>query len=137
MCIKGTVISDGAEAQCLDAAVFVGRQFTNAAIVTRETSGGDILDARLDPLDRHPGDYRCHDSRHIARVHRHLVAKAAADVTPYNAYFAFRNPRKHGHHGAHQMWVLRGHVNRQLAAHFVKGSHAATGLEWAWVNPRI
>ena len=49
-------------------------------VVAREAGGHQVLGAVLDPLDRHAGDDRAGDRAHVARIDRHLVAEAAADV---------------------------------------------------------
>ena len=49
-------------------------------VVAGEAGRHQVLGAVLDPLDRHAGHDRAGDRAHVARVDRHLVAEAAADV---------------------------------------------------------
>ena len=49
-------------------------------VVAGEAAGDEVLGAVLGPLHRPAGDHRADDRAHVARIDRHLVAEAAADV---------------------------------------------------------
>ncbi len=137
MRVECTVIGERREAQRLDPAVFVGRELADAVVVAGEARRRDIVDARLDPLDRHAGDDRRHDRDDVARIDGNLVAEAAADVAADEPDLAFGDPRQHRDHGADQVRRLRGEPDRQLARGLVERRDAAAGLERARVHARV
>ena len=61
-------------------------------VVAREARRHEVLGAVLDPLDRDAGDDRAGDRAHVARIHRHLVAEAAADVLAADADHVLGEP---------------------------------------------
>ena len=85
------MISQRREAQSLDHTIFIRCQLTHAVVVARETTGGDILHARLDPLDRHTRHNRRHRCNDIAGIDRNLVTKAAANISTHDADLALGN----------------------------------------------
>jgi hypothetical protein len=74
---------------------------------------------------------------HIARVHRHLVAEAAADVAADDADLALGNARQHRDDGAHDVRRLRREVHRELPGRLVERRHAAAGFQRARVHARV
>ncbi len=137
MRIERAVIGQRRKSQRLDAAVLVGREFANAVVVARKAGRRDVLDARLDPLDRHARDDGRDDRDHVPRIHRHLVAEAAADVAADDADLALGQAREHRNDGTQQVRYLRRDVNRQLAGDLVERGDAAAGLHRAGVHPGV
>ena len=125
------------EAQALDDAVAIGREFAHAVIVACKTGAADVVDARFDPLHGHSRDDGRDDGHHIARIHRHLVAETAADVAAHHTDLAFGHARQHREHGAHQVRRLRRHVDRQVPRGLVEAGHATAGFQRAGVHTRI
>jgi hypothetical protein len=82
--VKGAVVSDHVHPQSGDLAV-LGAHLGVHDVVARESGGHQVLRAILDPLDRGAGDDRAGDGAHVARIHRDLVAEAAADVVAADA----------------------------------------------------
>ena len=74
-----------AVAQAGDAAVGRGGELARHVIVARERGSRDVLEAVLDPLHRSLGEDGGEDRDDVARVHRHLVAEAAAEVGRHDA----------------------------------------------------
>ena len=135
--VERAVVRERREAQALDAPVLVGGQLAHAVVVAREAGGRDVVDARLDPLHRHAGDDRGDDGHHVARVDRHLVAEAAADVAADHADLALGDAREHRQHGAEQVRDLRRHVEGEVAGRLVERGDAAAGLQRAGVHARV
>ena len=77
--VERAVVGDHVDAQAGDLAVLRAHLGVHH-VVAREAGRHQVLRAVLDPLDRHAGDDRAGDRAHVAGVHRHLVAEAAADV---------------------------------------------------------
>ena len=91
MRIKCAMISQRREAQSLDHTIFIRCQLPHAVVVAREAAGGDILHARLNPFDRHTRHNRRHRCNDIAGIDRHLVTKAAANISTHDADLALGN----------------------------------------------
>ena len=49
-------------------------------VVAREAGAGEVLGARLDPLDRPSDLERADDRADVSGIDRHLVAEAAAEI---------------------------------------------------------
>ena len=77
--VEGAVVGDDVDPQAGDLAV-LRADLAAHDVVAGEAGGHQVLGAVLDPLDRHAGHDRAGDRAHVARVDRHLVAEAAADV---------------------------------------------------------
>src|SRR5262249_16293810 len=83
------------------------------------------------------GDDRRDDRDDVARIHRNLVAEAAADVSADDADLALRDPRQHRHDGAHEVRSLGGHPHRELPGWLVERGDTATRLERTRMHTRI
>ena len=78
--VEGAVIGQRLDAQRLDLAVLVGRDFSGHVVVAREPGGLQVLGTRLDPLHRHAKRQRRDHRADISRINGNLVAEAAADI---------------------------------------------------------
>ena len=77
--VKRAVVGDGVDAQAGDPAV-LGADRRAVQVIAREPGAREVLGPVLDPLDGRAGDDRGGDRADVARIDRHLVAEAAADV---------------------------------------------------------
>ena len=77
--VEGAVVGDHVDPQAGDLAVLRAHLGVHD-VVAGKAGRHQVLGAVLDPLHRHAGDDRAGDRAHVARVDRHLVAEAAADV---------------------------------------------------------
>ena len=82
--VEGAVVGDHVDPQAGDLAV-LGAHLGVHHVVAGKAGRHQVLGAVLDPLDRHAGHDRAGDGAHVARVDRHLVAEAAADVLAADA----------------------------------------------------
>ncbi len=84
-------------------------------VVAGEAGRHQILRAVLDPLDRNAGDDRARDRAHVARIHGHLVAEAAADVVAADPDHVLGEPGHVRVHGAVRVRCLIAVVDVELA----------------------
>ena len=106
-------------------------------VVAGEPGGDEVLGAVLDPLDGHSGHDRAGDRAHVARIHRDLVAEAAADVLALDPDHVLGEPRDVRVDRAVGVRRLVAVVDVELAGLRVEvGDHAA-GLERRRMAARI
>src|SRR5262245_56663160 len=103
-------------------------------VIASKTGGRDVVDSRLDPLNRQSGNDRRDNRGDVTRVYGHFVAEATANITADDANLALGYSRQHCRDSAHEVRCLRSHVYRQLAAHFVERRDAAARLEGAGMH---
>ncbi len=124
-------------AQAEHGAVGLQGQLAVHVVVAREARRDQVLRALLDPLHGVPeqeGGGGCH---HVAGIHRHLVAEAAADVRGDNPDLLLGQPRHQREDRADRVRRLRRHVDRGLAGGRVHVGDAAAGLERRGVTARV
>ena len=78
--VEGAVVGQHVGADGEDLAVLGGGHLAAHHVVAREAGAHQVLGAVLHPLHRLADHQRRDDGAHVARVDRHLVAEAAADV---------------------------------------------------------
>ncbi len=118
---------------------FVRRQLGRDVVVARERVGLEVLHPVLDPLHRLAGEHRGGDRDHVAGVHRHLAAEAAADVRRDDPDLVLGEPDVPGHereHGADRVRRLRRHPHRELVVDLVEVRDAAARLDRRHVDAR-
>ena len=126
--IERAVVGGRRDAKRRQSAVRAGAELDIHVIVARESRRREVFRPRLDPLDRAPEFQRADDRADVARVHRHLVAKAAADVRRDDVDLVFRNAGHQRERGPVDVRRLGRDVELQ-ASHRVEVRHAAAGLE--------
>ena len=106
-------------------------------VVAGEAGRDQVLGAVLDPLDRHAGDDRAGDRAHVARVDRHLVAEAAADVVAADADHVLGQAGDVRVHRAVRVRRLVAVVDVELAGLRVEVGDDAARLERRRVAARV
>ena len=123
--VERAVVGDHVDAQAGDLPV-LGAHLGVHHVVAREAGRHQVLGAVLDPLDRHAGDDRAGDRAHVARVDRHLVAEAAADVVAADPDHVLGEAGHVRVHGAVRVRRLVAVVDVELAGLRVEvGDHPA------------
>ncbi len=134
--VERAVVGDRVDAQPGDLAA-LGAHLAVHEVVASEPGRGEVLRAVFHPLHRSAGDDRTGDRADVARVDRHLVAEAAADVVAHDADVLLGQTRNLRVHRAVGVRRLVGVVDVQLARVRVHvGDHAAR-LHGARMRTRI
>ena len=113
------------------------RELAVHVVVAREAGGHQVSRPVLDPLHRAPDQQRRGRRDHVARVDRHLVAEAAADVRRDDPDVLLGEPRDEREQRAMRVRRLRRHVDRRLARRRVHVGDTAAALERRRVAARV
>ena len=108
------VVGEHLHAQAGDLAV-LDRQLAVHVVVAGEAGRDQVPGAVLDPLHRPPDQERRGRRDDVARVDRHLVAEAAADVGRDDPDLVLGQARDDREQRPVHVRRLRGHVDRRLA----------------------
>ena len=135
--VEGPVVGDDVALESRDPAVPGRRDLAGHVVVAGEGGRGQVLDAVLDPLDRHAGHDRGDDRADVARIDPDLVAEAAADVRRDDPDVVLRDVGDEGRDGAHRVRRLERAPDGELAVHLVHGGDAAAGLERTGVDALV
>ena len=111
---EGAVVGLGAHADAEDLAVLAQGHLAVEVDVASEAGRDQVAGPVLDPLDRSLGEDRGEDRDDVARVDRHLVAEAAAEVGRDDPDHVLGQLGDEGDRGAHDVRRLGGHVDGQL-----------------------
>ena len=117
--------------------VALERELAVHVVVAGEAGRDQVAGAVLDPLHRPPDQQRGRRRDDVARVDRHLVAEAAADVRRDDPDLMLGQPRHDREQRAVGVRRLRGHVDRRLAGRRVHVGDAAAALERRRVAARV
>src|SRR5579859_813754 len=128
-CVKGAVIGERLHPKRLHRAVARCGQLSGDVIVACEAIGLQILRAILDPFDGQPGLDGRDRGDDIAGIHGYLAAESTSNIWRNDTDLVLRDATDQRENGAYGVRRLRGHVDRQLAADPVEGSHATAGLD--------
>ena len=120
------LVGDGVHADGEDLAVGAQGHLRVEVHVAAEARGGQVAGLVLDPLHRLAEQDRGQDPGDVARVDRHLVAEAAADVGRHDPDHVLGQLGHERHGRADDVRRLGGHVHGELAgARVVVGDRAA------------
>ncbi len=134
--VEGAVVGDHVDPQAGDLAV-LRADLAAHDVVAGEAGRDQVLGAVLDPLDRHAGDDRTGDRADVARVDRHLVAEAAADVLTADSDHVLGEPGDVRVDRAVRVRGLVAVVDVELASLRVEVGDDAAGLERRRVAARV
>ena len=135
--VERAVVGEHVDAQAEDLAVAGGGDLAVHVVVAGEPGRHQVLRAVLHPLHRLAGDDRTDDDEHVARVDRHLVAEAAADVGRDDLDLVLGQAGHQRVHRAVGVRRLGGGVDGELARHLVHVGDAAAGLHGCGMAPRV
>ena len=134
---EGAVVGVGVHPDAEDLAVLAQRQLAVEVDVAGEAGGDQVARAVLDPLHRPLGEDRGQDRHHVARVDRHLVAEAAAEVGADDPDHVLGQLGHQRHRGADDVRRLGGHVDGQLLRRPVEVGDRAAALHRRGVRARV
>ena len=130
------VVGEERRAQPRHAAV-LERQLAVHVVVAREAGRDQVAEAVLDPLHRPADEQRGRRRDDVARVDRHLVPEASADVGRDDPDLVLREPRHDREQRAMDVRGLRRHVDRRLAGRRVDVGDAPAALERRRMAARV
>ena len=117
--------------------VALERQLAVHVVVAGEAGRDQVAGAVLDPLHRPADQERGGRRDDVARVDRHLVAEAAADVRRDDPDLVLGQAGDDREQRPVRVRRLRGHVDRRLAGRRVHVGDAAAALERRRVAARV
>ena len=126
--IEGTVVGRRRDVQRRHAPIGRRADLNVHVVVAREARARQVLGPCLDPLHRPPDLERADDRADVARVHRHLVAEAAAEVRRDDVDLVLGDAGDERQRRAVHVRRLRRDVELQ-PTHRVEVRHAAARLE--------
>ena len=135
--VEGTVVGEDVGANGKHLAVLRGRELALHVVIAGKARGHEILGTALDPLDRLADQQRgrgCHD---VARVDRHLVAEATADVGRDDADLLLGQTCHQRKQRAMRVRGLARQVDRHLPGRLVVIGDCAAGLHRRRVDARV
>ena len=106
-------------------------------VVPGERGAHQVLRPVLHPLDRAAGDHRADDRTDITRVHRGLVAEAAADVRGDDPDLVLGQAKEQRVQRPVRVRGLRGGPHGQLPADLVHVGDRPARLQRGRVDPRV
>ena len=133
---EGAVVGEQLDLQAHHA-VALDRELAAHVVVAGEAGRDQVPRAVLDPLHRPADQQRGRRRDDVARVDRHLVAEAAADVGRDDPDLVLGQPGDDGEQRPVRMWSLRRHVDRRLAGRRVDVRDAAAALERRRMAARV
>ena len=130
--VEGAVISSGRHVQRRDASVGCRADLHVHMVVARKARARQVLSSGLDPLDGTSQLERADDRTDIARVHRHLVAEAAADVGRNYVNLVFGDSSDDASRRAIHVRRLRCHIELQTPhrSKCATHPHVSSGAGW-------
>ena len=131
------VVGVGVHPEAEDLAVAAQRHLALEVDVAREPGRDEVAGLVLDPLDRALEQDRGQDRADVARVDRHLVAEAAADVGRDDPDHLLGDLGHHRDRGPDDVRRLAGHVDRELAGGPVEVGDRAAALDRRRVAARV
>ena len=135
--VERPVVGDDVDPQAQDLAVAGGRDLAVHEVVAGEPGRHQVLGAVLHPLHRLAGDDRADHRADVARVDRHLVAEAAADVGRDHLDLVLGQAGHQRVHRAVGVRRLGGDPGGELAGHLVHVGDRAAGLHRRRVRARV
>ena len=126
--VERAVVGEHVHLDAQDLAVLRRGDLAAHVVVAGEPGGHQVLRAVLHPLHRATGDDRAHDRAHVARVDRHLVAEAPADVGRDHLDLVLGQAGHECVHRAVGVWGLRVRPQRELARDLVHVGDGAARL---------
>ncbi len=134
--VERAVVGDHVDGDREDAPVAGGGHAAAHRVVAGEPGRHQVLAAVLHPLHRPAEAERGGDRAHVPRIHRHLVAEAAAHVGRDDPDPVLGEPRDGGVERTVGVRRLRRAPHGQPLGHAVIGGHGAAGLHRRRVRAR-
>ena len=130
------VVGVGVHPHAEDLAVLAQRHLALEVDVAAEAGGDQVAGLVLDPLHRPLEQDRGEDRHDVARVDRHLVAEAAAEVGRDDADHVLGQLGDQRHGGPDDVRRLGGHVDGELGRRPVEVGDRAAALDRRRVRAR-
>ena len=135
--VEGSVIGQNVGSDGQDLSLLGGRDLPTHDVVAGEAGTDQVLRTVLHPLHRLAQDQRGHNGADIARVDRHLVAEATADIGGDHPDLVLGQAGDQGVDRSVRVGGLRGGPQRQLAGDPLIVGHTAARLHRCRVHPRV